>query len=214
MFLTNKYTNWYNSIVNNAKTRILDQYSEKHHIIPKCLGGTNQISNLVKLTAKEHYVCHKLLARMVTGDARHKMNIAIYRMSHSGKNHNRIKIQSSEYELIRSTMAKSLSELRKGKSTGPKSAETRAKMSFSRTGKKLSADIKEKISKSKLGLTHSQETKEKMQGRRSSRLGAILTKETKLKMSNAAKGRILTDEHRQKLKIAAGNRKKTQKLCI
>lgn len=36
-------------------------YSERHHIIPKCLGGTNDKDNLVRLTAEEHFVAHKLL---------------------------------------------------------------------------------------------------------------------------------------------------------
>lgn len=39
MYLNNKYTNTYNSIVNRASQRILDGYTETHHIIPKSLGG-------------------------------------------------------------------------------------------------------------------------------------------------------------------------------
>ena len=63
-WLNNKYTNWYNRIIRNAQSRELDTYYEIHHIVPKSLGGTNQKSNLVKLTAKEHYVCHLLLMKM------------------------------------------------------------------------------------------------------------------------------------------------------
>ena len=36
-------------------------YYENHHILPKCMGGLDTEDNLVLLTAKEHYVCHKLL---------------------------------------------------------------------------------------------------------------------------------------------------------
>jgi len=36
-------------------------YYEKHHIVPKCLNGCNEEINLVLLTAREHFVCHKLL---------------------------------------------------------------------------------------------------------------------------------------------------------
>lgn len=58
----NKYKNWYYRIINNRLTNpILNQYTETHHIIPKCLGGSNYSSNLVKLTAREHYICHLLL---------------------------------------------------------------------------------------------------------------------------------------------------------
>ncbi len=36
-------------------------YYERHHILPKCLGGENDKENLVLLTGKEHFICHKLL---------------------------------------------------------------------------------------------------------------------------------------------------------
>lgn len=42
-------------------------YSERHHIIPKSLGGSNRKSNLVRLTAREHFVAHWLLAKIHGG---------------------------------------------------------------------------------------------------------------------------------------------------
>jgi hypothetical protein len=36
-------------------------YYENHHILPKCLGGLDVKDNLVLLTPKEHFICHKLL---------------------------------------------------------------------------------------------------------------------------------------------------------
>ena len=47
IFIANKYTRIYYSIVNNAKlqTRSKDVYLEKHHIIPSALGGTNEKDN-------------------------------------------------------------------------------------------------------------------------------------------------------------------------
>ena len=39
-----------------------DFYQERHHIIPKCLGGSNEENNLIWLYAQEHYFAHKLLA--------------------------------------------------------------------------------------------------------------------------------------------------------
>ena len=53
MFLDNKYTNWYNSIITNAQKRIIVGYVEKHHIIPKSIGGQDNASNIVALTAKK-----------------------------------------------------------------------------------------------------------------------------------------------------------------
>ncbi len=40
-----------------------DEYYERHHIVPKCLGGTNDDENLIDLFAREHFVAHKLLAK-------------------------------------------------------------------------------------------------------------------------------------------------------
>lgn len=39
-------------------------YYERHHIIPRCLGGSNDKENLVLLTAREHFLAHWLLVRI------------------------------------------------------------------------------------------------------------------------------------------------------
>lgn len=41
-----------------------DEYGEVHHIIPKSEGGTNDKDNLVRLSAREHYIAHLLLAKI------------------------------------------------------------------------------------------------------------------------------------------------------
>lgn len=38
-----------------------DEYHERHHIVPKCLGGTNEENNLIDLFAREHFEAHRLL---------------------------------------------------------------------------------------------------------------------------------------------------------
>jgi hypothetical protein len=58
------YTKIYNNIIHRAQNRILEGYIEKHHIIPKCLGGNNDIINLVALTPEEHYLCHLILVKI------------------------------------------------------------------------------------------------------------------------------------------------------
>jgi hypothetical protein len=79
IFIQNKYTRWYNNIITNAQARTLpkDTYIERHHIIPRSLGGNNEQSNLVKLTAREHFVCHLLLTKMTIGRMRYKMSKAL-----------------------------------------------------------------------------------------------------------------------------------------
>lgn len=58
------YEHHYNLLIERAKTRSISGYTEKHHIIPKCMGGTDDVENLVNLYADEHYIAHLLLAKM------------------------------------------------------------------------------------------------------------------------------------------------------
>lgn len=58
------YQRIYDSIVSRARTRVLEGYTEQHHILPKCLGGSDDILNLVKLTPEEHYLCHQILVKL------------------------------------------------------------------------------------------------------------------------------------------------------
>ena len=71
IFIDNKYTRWYYAIIDSAKSRIITGYVEKHHIIPKSFGGSNSKDNLAILTAREHFLCHWLLTKMVESK-RHK----------------------------------------------------------------------------------------------------------------------------------------------
>lgn len=59
------YQKVYNNLIEKAKDRVLSDevYRERHHIIPRCMGGTDNLNNLVELTAKEHYVAHLLLSK-------------------------------------------------------------------------------------------------------------------------------------------------------
>jgi hypothetical protein len=58
------YKKIYNALIDRARNRVLDCYKEKHHIIPKCIGGTDDQLNLVDLTPEEHYVAHQLLVKL------------------------------------------------------------------------------------------------------------------------------------------------------
>ena len=64
------YNKIYDTIVSTAKakskSKSRDCYTESHHIIPKSFGGSNKKTNLVELTAREHFVCHWLLTKIAT----------------------------------------------------------------------------------------------------------------------------------------------------
>lgn len=99
MFKICKYTTWYFNIINAASERIeSDQiYYESHHIIPKSMGGNNSKSNLVRLTAREHFICHLLLVKAVEPEFKKKMNYAYWRMCNVTKKRHRP--TSSQYEI-------------------------------------------------------------------------------------------------------------------
>jgi hypothetical protein len=102
IFIDNKYTRWYYNIINKAKLRLLDCYTEEHHIIPKSLGGSNDSTNLVLLTAREHLVCHMLLTKMVNGKSHQKMIHAWWAMATLKRDcQDRHKLTSRQYESIR-----------------------------------------------------------------------------------------------------------------
>ncbi|UNA01790.1 homing endonuclease [Vibrio phage PVA8] len=58
------YSKIYDDLMERARYRTIDGYSETHHIIPRCMNGDDSASNLVKLTAREHYIAHQLLAKI------------------------------------------------------------------------------------------------------------------------------------------------------
>lgn len=102
IFIKNKYTKVYYMLMEKRKKEVLNKnnvYCESHHIIPKSLGGSNEKDNMVNLTAREHYIAHKLLTKMTTGNSKTKMFWAFHRIIHS-KNSN-FKINSKNYERFR-----------------------------------------------------------------------------------------------------------------
>lgn len=58
------YKEHYDILIERARNRTLDGYKESHHVIPKCMNGTDEKSNLVNLTAREHFIAHLLLMKI------------------------------------------------------------------------------------------------------------------------------------------------------
>lgn len=58
------YKNHYNMLIKRAKNRTLSVKTETHHIIPRCMGGNNNASNLAELTPEEHFLAHELLVKI------------------------------------------------------------------------------------------------------------------------------------------------------
>lgn len=111
------YRNIYNSIILKRQNNIPSGYTEEHHIIPRSLGGTDDVNNLVKLTAKEHFICHLLLTKIYEAGTTeyYKMCHAFLMMMTSSKKQTRY-ISSRKYETLRIDFSKRISILQSGKS--------------------------------------------------------------------------------------------------
>lgn len=207
MFKDNKYTKWYFQILENAKNLPRIGYVEEHHIIPRSCGGPDAKDNLVNLSAREHFICHLLLTKMMTNEQfRIKMIFAASALAFWRNNdHDRsFKINSKHYESLK----KELSLIRTGVS---RSEETREKISEACkthiqengsiwAGRTHSKESKLKMSKAKigkpgvrLGAKHSEETKKKMSKRMLGNTpwnkGKLASEKTKKKLSESHKGK-------------------------
>jgi hypothetical protein len=84
MYIQNKYHQTYFNIIHRAQNRELPKTVKKeiHHILPRSLGGSDDPINLVSLTLKEHWICHRLLVKFLK-DKKHirKMYNALFMMT-------------------------------------------------------------------------------------------------------------------------------------
>ena len=102
--LNNKYTKYYSQLV-ESRLKLKREFKtgcgfEKHHIIPKSLGGSDAKSNLVIFTPREHCLAHMLLAKMYSGVNKAKMINAISSMLRL-RNKNRSPITTREYDRLK-----------------------------------------------------------------------------------------------------------------
>jgi len=142
----------YNSIISNAQSqaRVKGQgvYYEKHHILPKSLGGSNAIDNLVLLTAKEHFVAHHLLAKIHGGKMWYAFNLMCHAKSSPGQERN-YTVTPNQYNEAKTHQRELLSKRMTGKNN--------PMFGISRTPKQI-----EKHRESLRGFRHSEETRAKM----------------------------------------------------
>ena len=100
------YKKIYDQLIEKRLREPARGYTESHHIIPKSLGGSNDSSNLVNLTLREHFIAHRLLTKFTTGRDKIKMMDAIWGMI----NRTGMTLNSYCYESVRSDFMKTVSE--------------------------------------------------------------------------------------------------------
>jgi len=200
MFKENKYTTWYFKIISDSKKKIYTEYTEQHHIIPKSLGGRNTDDNIVKLSAREHFICHWLLTKMVTGEHQKSMRYALRMMRKTNKHTHRYetKITSRVFEKNRVVC----NVLLQGRIV---SDQTRQRMSAARKTRVITDETREKLSKPrKKRGPMSDEIKKKIA---EANKGKVRSVETRQRMSESAQGKPKSSEHRNSMSLAHRNKK-------
>lgn len=147
------YQKIYQNLIEKRQYNPVEGYSESHHIIPRCIGGSDNYENLIYLSAREHFIAHVLLVKIYKNK---KLLYAANMMS------NFKKYNSKQYSWLKELHFNT-----------PVSEETKKKISEGNKGKKVSEETKikisikakERLSKSEnnpmYGKKHSEETKEK-----------------------------------------------------
>ena len=194
------YKNVYDILVTNAKNneslRIQQKkqklnYFERHHIIPKCMKGDNSKDNLVYLTAKEHFICHRLLVEIYPENK--KLKYAIWAMMNQSSNTQHRYIASG---LIYERVKKEISNLQSIKQLGRNKGKTyeeiygtrNVKCGFKKGESRKFEQVPWNKGKKGLqtawnkGLKLTEQQKNKFKGRK-------VSDETKKKMSDAKKGK-------------------------
>lgn len=156
------YERIHDQIIDRAKARLLESsvYVERHHIVPRSMGGSNSKENLVRLTAREHYIVHWLLYKI------HKTSGMAYAWNNmcSGGNNHQYRYSSHTFEYAR----KQCSIAAAGRIT---SQETKAILSekskaFHKLRKDSGDDIAfyRKLADARManGYRHSDDTKQKI----------------------------------------------------
>jgi hypothetical protein len=195
------------------RTKINEVYVERHHIIPRCIGGDDSSKNLVYLTAREHFIAHMLLCKIHPTETK-----LLYALNMMTLKYTKARSRNRLYGAWKEKLAVAFSEDRKGSKNHffgkkhsdetknkirikaifrpPMSPETIAKIQASRKGYKPTVESRKKAveTRRKNGFTNlREETKEKI-----SQTKSLQPLSLKQKGGLKNKGRIQSDDERRK----------------
>lgn len=163
-------------------------HTERHHIIPRCMGGTNAKNNLVDLSTRQHFIAHLLLPKMVSGKEQELLVYALRAMANLRNSPKRYIVGSRTYAIIRNHLA-----------LIPMSEAQRIKISIALRNRKLPTDHKLHISAGLIGRIQSEDTKEKI---RLSNTGKKRSATTRLNIAKSKLGKQLSSVHRENIRAA------------
>ena len=222
----NKYKKWYSQITQNGKTS-KDEGDERHHIVPRSLGGNDDPQNIAFITPREHFICHWLLTKIYHGGEDHWKMINAFRMMRA-ENPNQQRYSTKVTSRVYENLKREYSILQSERMTGENnpmwgkthSDEARRLISEKNTGKKLSEEQIARQVDAQTGRKRkpfSDEWKAKMSvsklGENNNRYGVTVSEDTKQKIREKATGRKQSAETIQKKADAIRGKAKPKKLC-
>lgn len=182
------YKKIYDQIIQNRISNPLtnSEYGQKHHILPKSLypDKIKDLSNIVKLSGREHYICHLLLWKYYKSvdniNGMYKMANAVSFLQR------RMQVNNSRcYENIRKNAAEYISKINKGRKLTPEQCNNRSEMQKGENhynyGGHLTEEQKQKISLGVLKAFNDPEIKRKHKD-------SLNTQQCKRKMRDAKLG--------------------------
>lgn len=219
MWKDNKYTKWYLSIIERSKSRVKGTgYYERHHIIPKSLGGSNDKGNLVNLTAREHFLVHLMLIRMCDNqNDQIKMihaawffqgNLAISGYKINSRTHEILKLQKINAQKNRKQTPEEI-EKRINSCTGLKRTEEQKKrMSeaqqeyFNTKFNSVESSLRVKIGMANMTDEARVEMKERQSLAKLGKPGPVRADEVYQKIAEKNRGRKNTEESKDKMSLS------------
>lgn len=181
------------------------EYHEKHHIVPKCLGGSDNKDNFIELFAKEHFEAHRLLA--LENPNNDKLVYAWFAMSHQKNQHQqRYEVSGEEYEEAKQAWCRQYSKSISGERHWDVSGKNNPMY-----GKRHTEEVRQKISQINKGRPNpmkgkkyssefckklSEKAKERLKNKKNHNMyGKHHSEETKRKISESQKERLKNPEN-------------------
>jgi hypothetical protein len=228
----NKYEKWYKSITDSAKYRITEDYKEKHHILPKSLGGSDSVTNLVYLTAREHFICHWLLTKIYSEGEEHWKMINAFRMMRA-ENPKQKRYATNITARVYSNLKEEYSKLQSQRYIGEKNPMYgdkfhRSEEGYRRHKEAISGDknaskrpeTKKKIAETKIGKKRESFSEEWLnnlsKNHKSKQPGfdGSISEETRKKIGDKIRGRKQTEEEKIARGLSNRGKKREKKLCL
>ena len=206
--MSNHHLDRYHKFIDGLRNQVVDGYCEKHHILPRSFGGSDDASNLILLTPRQHYLAHWMLWKAYGG----AMAVAFDYMN--GIKRYGKRLPGRVIEALKADVSRRISERLV-------SEETRKKQSKAKLGKKLSAEHVEKVRLAvlgrKMGPEFAAKVSEAKRGRGNGRLGCSMSEQTKQRIGDAQRGELNhmtgrkhSPETREKMRMAHMKRNKPQ----